>query len=262
MKSKPILRRRGGFTLIELLVVIAIIAILAAILFPVFAQAREKARQTQCLSNFKQMGIATMMYASDYDEVIPSFYAVLMPYNLQAGADRGNLVSCIDKVTELWNYGIYQTHFLLFPSVLMPYVKNENMFFCPSSSLKASTMRTDGSPTMWLTTFKLRFCLAQDTFRKDISTSEFGKPAQFVVWTEDAAYHYEKAQNGEKVPALNSVFADGHAKTWKTERSYMDAGKKIFDFNWPAYPQSADPAQHIDTLGWTNSFAAEGWDIN
>lgn len=60
-----------GFTLIELLVVIAIIAILAAILFPVFAQAREKARQTSCLSNLKQMGLATLMYVQDYDETYP-----------------------------------------------------------------------------------------------------------------------------------------------------------------------------------------------
>ena len=62
---------RRGFTLIELLVVIAIIAILAAILFPVFAQAREKARQTQCLSNMKQIGVGLMMYAQDYDETLP-----------------------------------------------------------------------------------------------------------------------------------------------------------------------------------------------
>ena len=60
---------RRGFTLIELLVVIAIIAILAAILFPVFARAREKARQASCLSNCKQMGLAAMMYIQDYDEV-------------------------------------------------------------------------------------------------------------------------------------------------------------------------------------------------
>src|SRR5579871_4466808 len=62
------LRARFGFTLIELLVVIAIIAILAAILFPVFAAAREKARQTACLSNLKQVGLAAQMYAQDYDE--------------------------------------------------------------------------------------------------------------------------------------------------------------------------------------------------
>jgi prepilin-type N-terminal cleavage/methylation domain-containing protein/prepilin-type processing-associated H-X9-DG protein len=63
---------RRGFTLIELLVVIAIIAILAAILFPVFAQAREKARAISCLSNMKQLGLATMMYVQDYDEVFPA----------------------------------------------------------------------------------------------------------------------------------------------------------------------------------------------
>ncbi|MBB6052734.1 DUF1559 domain-containing protein [Armatimonas rosea] len=71
---------RRAFTLIELLVVIAIIAILAAILFPVFAQAREKARQTACLSNMKQIGLGLMMYLQDYDEVLPMAQSY-GPYN-------------------------------------------------------------------------------------------------------------------------------------------------------------------------------------
>jgi prepilin-type N-terminal cleavage/methylation domain-containing protein/prepilin-type processing-associated H-X9-DG protein len=70
---------KAGFTLIELLVVIAIIAILAAILFPVFAQAREKARQTACLSNEKQIGTALQMYATDYDDGLPCWSEYYMP---------------------------------------------------------------------------------------------------------------------------------------------------------------------------------------
>ena len=96
--------RRSGFTLIELLVVIAIIAILAAILFPVFAKAREKARQTACLSNQKQIALALLMYSQDYDE---RFMAV---YNDALGYPQGRII---------WADCIY------------PYIKNREIFACP-----------------------------------------------------------------------------------------------------------------------------------
>jgi prepilin-type N-terminal cleavage/methylation domain-containing protein/prepilin-type processing-associated H-X9-DG protein len=99
---------RHGFTLIELLVVIAIIAILAAILFPVFAHAREKARQTSCLSNLKQMGEAMLMYAQDYDE---RFCPVL------ARPDRKQPYLYLDSWMHL----------------LEPYTKNRGVYICPSS---------------------------------------------------------------------------------------------------------------------------------
>ena len=110
------MKKQSGFTLIELLVVIAIIAILAAILFPVFAQAREKARAITCISNLKQIGIAWYMYAQDYDETYPcgwgsadggrSMYRItLNPYIQKYGNPdnpydaRGNwgIWSCPDK---------------------------------------------------------------------------------------------------------------------------------------------------------------------
>ncbi len=98
---------RHAFTLIELLVVIAIIAILAAILFPVFAQAREAARQTACMSNMKQIGIGLSMYETDYDEQYP-------PSQLGPTTPTGMLVS--------W------------PTLMYPYIKNEQVFICPSST--------------------------------------------------------------------------------------------------------------------------------
>jgi prepilin-type N-terminal cleavage/methylation domain-containing protein/prepilin-type processing-associated H-X9-DG protein len=108
---------RTGFTLIELLVVIAIIAILAAILFPVFAQAREKARQGSCLSNMKQMALAVHMYTQDYDEILP-------PYN-DAVFDFGNP----DPATRKKSDGAWRTNYLW---CLQPYIKNQQIQACPS----------------------------------------------------------------------------------------------------------------------------------
>ena len=103
---------KRGFTLIELLVVIAIIAILAAILFPVFARAREKARQTSCLSNMKQLGLAVMMYAQDFDERLP----------------MQNHVSLSSDVMELTRP---EGNCFWWVRV-KPYINNDNILQCPS----------------------------------------------------------------------------------------------------------------------------------
>src|SRR5437773_5547224 len=106
--------RIPAFTLIELLVVIAIIAILAAILFPVFAQARAKARQAACLSNMKQLGTGLMMYAQDYDETLP--------LNDYIGNGLAPLPCWLDPSAGVsWCSGIY------------PYVSNAQVYVCPEA---------------------------------------------------------------------------------------------------------------------------------
>jgi prepilin-type N-terminal cleavage/methylation domain-containing protein/prepilin-type processing-associated H-X9-DG protein len=105
-----------GFTLIELLVVIAIIAILAAILFPVFAQARESARKTQCLSNTRQIGTAVMMYVQDYDE---TFFPQPWPGGC---AETGYFTNNPNQPRQHWATMVY------------PYIKNGGIFDCPSYS--------------------------------------------------------------------------------------------------------------------------------
>lgn len=108
--------RRSGFTLIELLVVIAIIAILAAILFPVFARAREQARKTTCISNLKQIGAGILMYSQDYDELYPV---------ANQEADR------ITTGQAHWIGGVNNQHPFLV-DVIQPYTKNDQMLECPT----------------------------------------------------------------------------------------------------------------------------------
>ncbi len=123
--------RNQGFTLIELLVVIAIIAILAAILFPVFAQAREKARQTSCLSNTKQIGTAILMYAQDYDET-------LLGYRFQQTGINQNPYATDTRVGNGAKVPIF------FNQLLNPYVKNDQVWKCPSS--RRSWVNLDTQP--------------------------------------------------------------------------------------------------------------------
>lgn len=112
-----------AFTLIELLVVIAIIAILAAILFPVFARAREAARTASCRSNLKQLGSAWMMYAQDYDEVVLRMN-VCGGILLSTGFNSGNN-TCGGQYYHLWMHSLY------------PYVKNTQAYNCPSRGIEA-----------------------------------------------------------------------------------------------------------------------------
>jgi prepilin-type N-terminal cleavage/methylation domain-containing protein/prepilin-type processing-associated H-X9-DG protein len=188
------MKSRYGFTLIELLVVIAIIAILAAILFPVFARAREKARQTSCLSNLKQIGLAEKMYEQDYDEVTGT-------YIQNASSDVATDYSWID--------------------ILEPYIKNTQIFECPSSSVgyRSGGVGSLGSyganisdvGTGGLTGRTYLFC------HRKVATFQY--PAETGIFADTTGGHYWRYSGGaiQAIAFLhnegaNVAYMDGHAK--------------------------------------------------
>lgn len=160
------LSKRRGFTLIELLVVIAIIAILAAILFPVFAKAREKARTASCQSNLKQIGIALKMYVQDYDETGPNaYYAV------------GSQVM----------YFVNQLH---------PYIKNKQLWACPSEKGggigEASDIYTGADTGSWNTNDAVRYTLSGLVIGLD-DAKILSPASMFAAW--DASSYYWRREH-------------------------------------------------------------------
>jgi prepilin-type N-terminal cleavage/methylation domain-containing protein/prepilin-type processing-associated H-X9-DG protein len=193
---------RPGFTLIELLVVIAIIAILAAILFPVFAKAREKARQSSCLSNTRQLGTALLAYLQDYDETCMPHWNPATP------------IQC------LW------------PQYLVAYTKNLQVFSCPSNPATVFDGGYDVSVGYGYNYYcAWRYC--------PHSLSEVKRPAEvctfvdnnyYLFYTGYLTYTYPAdpnyGTNGSATPkgqhngGNNCAFYDGHAK-WLNTRDIM-----------------------------------------
>jgi len=134
---------KKGFTLIELLVVIAIIAILAAILFPVFAQARSKARQASCLSNTRQIALAMLMYADDYDETLPDSF--INPWN-----DPASSTFVPYPVVQNTGGTGYDAMMWGFGPAVMDYVKNSRTFHCPEDK-QGSNGYSYAAPSLWTT---------------------------------------------------------------------------------------------------------------
>ena len=180
--------KRHGFTLIELLVVIAIIAILAAILFPVFAKAREKARQTSCLSNVKQLALAILQYSQDYDEQFPYY----------CGFD----IAVFPNGVSGSNY---------WPNRIYPYVKNVQAYNCPSAPTQWKG-EPNGSQVML--GVNLNICTL------NVSQSQIVYPSQTALIgdTQGTSYvFFNTYQSGRGLSprhngGANIGFCDGHAK--------------------------------------------------
>jgi prepilin-type N-terminal cleavage/methylation domain-containing protein/prepilin-type processing-associated H-X9-DG protein len=218
---RNIIPRHSGFTLIELLVVIAIIAILAAILFPVFARARENARRTSCISNLKQMGLAAMQYTQDYDEGLPvALYSVPGGYSYPDGSE-------------------WYTDTLYWPQMLYPYHKSTQVFFCPSSPdrnrtdprrlnyganevviayssspIKLATIVSPATTYMMMDASDIRINpLRAETVSQNYYLPGLGEAGGTCPTT---ITDYGDCMNGRHFGGVSVAFADGHVKWLKS----------------------------------------------
>jgi len=210
------LSKQRGFTLIELLVVIAIIAILAAILFPVFSKAREKARQTSCLSNVKQLALASRMYIGDWDEAWPPFDAVY------------------------WDPATF------WPTLYEPYIKSWDIYYCPSESRRGKGthrpsynfngdkwmhgqnwfmpgMPGENPGIIMLPTFLFQ---VRQPVKTALLWEDIGSPANGGLYGGTAGmFSWGSTLGGRHNGGDNFGFVDGHAKWYRTEgvlQSWVD----------------------------------------
>jgi prepilin-type N-terminal cleavage/methylation domain-containing protein/prepilin-type processing-associated H-X9-DG protein len=197
---------RSAFTLIELLVVIAIISILAAILFPVFARARENARRASCMSNLKQIGIGVMMYTQDYDEDLP-LQGVCGPARLETGSLMTSHGSCGAGYLHLWTHMIY------------PYVKSVQVFNCPSSTLNPWKGEYSGHMDYGINNYLT-------TTANVFSLAAIQRPSELVfIADSDTANSNSYVLNGyntsipgaRHLETFNVLFVDGHVKSQKPQ---------------------------------------------
>ncbi len=230
-----------GFTLIELLVVIAIIAILAAILFPVFARARENARRSSCMSNLKQIGLGMMQYTQDFDENFPPAFAwdtvTAKPIELDAdkGKPSGNF-----QINNASTTGHYRT----WMDATFPYVKSVQIYHCPSvkDDVRAHYGYNSAFGGYGSDRWSYDNTTAASQYWTPLTLSQIQRPAEIIM-----ALDYNNAWSAMRATPLNVgltippgntnltphldggniVYADGHVK-WQTRTKYTP----WTDTNW------------------------------
>jgi prepilin-type N-terminal cleavage/methylation domain-containing protein/prepilin-type processing-associated H-X9-DG protein len=230
MQAKHKEQRRSGFTLIELLVVIAIIAILAAILFPVFARARENARRASCQSNLKQIGLGILQYAQDYDEMYPLlWYGSGNPSVKQTELGTPGMAF---KVGDS-GYGV-EDNYITYMDLIYPYVKSVQIFRCPSSidaerypdyemngayggSRKAFYGKSNGVTALAEIESPSTSAMIWETGKENNGTSYEAKYG--FAGSADNIPRW-RASHEEHLEGMNMTFGDGHVK-WMSSASIV-----------------------------------------
>ena len=267
------LAKRSGFTLIELLVVIAIIAILAAILFPVFAQAREQARTVSCLSNMKQIGLSLKMYSQDYDELFPmgtypgprNWEVNLDVDGNQGWNDCGGFWKGFNPGDGGPNYTgcAYGTEFYrtLMRVQLGPYIKNVQIWYCPSDKVRSPSQYNISHGLQsyhwfpaWIYSFRAgwnsfaAYATGPDLSGQDPSEKVDNVATRFV-FAERGVFGWDgpdgcdgacKNSNGNHTRGFNAVYFDGHAKLVPYGRKW----KVIPATGWPPQDSPKDPVTY------------------
>lgn len=210
--------KRNAFTLIELLVVIAIIAVLAAILFPVFARAKQSAKQAQCISNLRQIGASIGMYMGDYDDIFP------------------HAVDPVDKFApEIWAAEPeFQARIPNMPSLhdaLQPYMKSKQIFQCAADTGMATLdshpyIPFPASPSLYKTYATSYFFRTEIAF-KYFSNTTFQLPSDVNILM-DAAGHWH---SGERALALNEAQAYTRLKQYRYNTLFGDFHVKSLNYD-------------------------------
>lgn len=216
-RRTPAFLRRSGFTLIELLVVIAIIAILAAILFPVFAQARRRAYSATCASNLRQAGVAFGMYTSDYDGLYP---IAIDP------ADR--------DTPQIWDaFPAFKAHISQLPwlhEVLQPYVKSKELFHCPADTgigIEDFTAQLLNAKPTSFGKYGTSYLYRTEIAVRGLHDSSFEEPSRVNLYMDGSGIWHGSGPSDEAIGLLkwfknnpdlhnrrfNTLHADGHVKS-------------------------------------------------
>ena len=251
-KSRRACKTIYGFTLIELLVVIAIIAILAAILFPVFAQAREKARQSSCLSNLKQIGTACQLYMDDYDDQFAPFIRVWAYW------DDPSITSdypCKKYTIVEWD-NTTPGNFFTWMDCLHPYVKNRTMFECPSMKGYAGYAQN-------------RFLVNQEFGGAPTTKSniEIAHPSQTVLYCDTAVCNWNGYCTSGKtdVLLLNYLCQGGAAYGNVPSKAYrhLDGANFLYADCHAKYSKRGSDAPFYSNLSYSGENRGQGrigWD--